>query len=354
MTYNRILAVKLRSLGDTVLMTSGLEVLKKSFPRAEIHAAVTDSWTPVLESHPSVSKIWSYHRHRDPASRAKAVASLSLKLRKVKFDCVVNFHASPSSALLSFATGAKVRAIHFHGHTDKNKYSTVEIPGKGTLKPILERDLDAIRALGVDVARAPLPALYLDETEKQAALKVFASMGLKHPFLGVGIGASRPTKIWPMGRFAEVAKYWKKMTGGSVIAFGAGHEEKILLQELLDGVDGADWFACMTDLPVRELAAQISICQLFIGNDSGPRHVAVSVSVPTLTLIGPEHPLEWHPYPADRHPYFYIDGLACRKDAHPGLPQWCGLDVCLVEKHRCMTGITLETVQSEVMRLSAL
>ena len=57
---------------------------------------------------------------------------MGLKLRQERLDCVVNFHASPSTAMIGFASGAKTRSIHFHA-SDKNRYSTVAIPGKGTL-----------------------------------------------------------------------------------------------------------------------------------------------------------------------------------------------------------------------------
>ena len=90
---------------------------------------------------------------------------MGLKLRQERFDCVVNFHASPSTAMISFASGAKTRSIHFHGHNDKNRYSTVAIPGKGTLKPIIERDMDAVRALGLVVPEGRSPNRILGPSE---------------------------------------------------------------------------------------------------------------------------------------------------------------------------------------------
>src|SRR3989338_4246346 len=134
MTPKKILVIKLRALGDTVLMTAPLLELRRIFPHAEIHVTVTSPWTPLLEFHPGVNRIWAYERRKETAARAKTIAALALKLRKENFDCVINFHASPSSSTLAFATGAKIRSVHFHGHRDKNRYSTVEIPGKGKIK----------------------------------------------------------------------------------------------------------------------------------------------------------------------------------------------------------------------------
>src|SRR5205814_697880 len=89
-------------------------------------------------------------------------------------------------------------------------------------------------------------------------------------------------------------------------------------------------------LTLRELAAILSEADVFLGNDSGPKHLAVAVGTPTVTLFGPEHPFEWHPYPKERHPYFFMEGLACRKDGQAGMPPWCAVQECVIEEHKCM------------------
>src|SRR4051812_11587404 len=152
----KVLVIKLRALGDTVLMTAPLLELQSTYKDAEFQVAVLAPWGGVFDHFPGISKIWTYERHREPTSRAKALTRLALKLRRERFDLVVNLHASPSSATLCFAMGAKHRAIHFHGHKDRNRYSTVRIPGKGTLKPIIERDMDTVRALGIQIPEGKL------------------------------------------------------------------------------------------------------------------------------------------------------------------------------------------------------
>jgi ADP-heptose:LPS heptosyltransferase len=108
-----------------------------------------------------------------------------------------------------------------------------------------------------------------------------------------------------------------------------------------------------TALELRLLTAMLAQCTVFLGNDSGPRHLAVSVGVPTVTLFGPEHPFEWHPYPLDRHPRFFIEPLECRRDGAPGMPAWCGLNVCVEQAHRCMAMIGTDAVLAECMRLAS-
>lgn len=350
MALRKILAIKLRSLGDTVLLTASLEELWRAFPGAEIHAAVTSSWASILEGHPAIQRIWSYERHREPAARAKAIARFAFKLRKEHFDCVINFHASPSSAIISFATGAKTRSIHFHGHRAKNRYSTVVVPGKGILKPIIERDMDSVRALGVSIKAGKLPRVYLAEPELSSAAEEIRRSGLHRPLLGIGLGASRPAKSWSVEKFAGLASRWIAETHGSVLVVaGPGEKDSI---ERLSRQLGSQGVYYLFNPPLRTLAALLAQVSVFAGNDSGPKHLAIATGVPTVTFFGPEHPFEWHPYARNEHPFFFIEPLACRKDAQPGMPAWCGIHECILEKHRCMSQIEVDPVLLECKRVA--
>lgn len=347
----KILVIKLRAMGDTVLLTAPLAVLRERYPRAEIHVVVLRAWSSLLSGHPAVSRVWEFDRHEDSFARAKAATRLAMSLRRERFDWVVNLHASPTSSMISFATGAPTRAIHFHGHNDANRYSTLEIPGKGEVKPIIERDMDTVRALGITVPAGRLPKLYLSSAETQRADQLLSRLKLTAPLLALGLGASRPTKRWDSINFARIATQWAHERQGGVLLITGPDEselirdfdgalEEVFQKEIQSNEARASLRKKIVALPpqnVRDLAAVISRCALLVGNDSGPRHLAVSVDRPTVTLFGPEHPYEWHPYPLDRHPRFFIENLSCRRDAKPGKPEWCGLEVCIDERNQCMT-----------------
>lgn len=343
-------------------MTAPIEELKRAYPDAELHVAVVARWAPLLEGYPGIHRLWRYERHEDRGARAKAVARMALALRREKFDAVFNLHASPSSATIAFATGAKTRAVHFHGHKHKNRYSTVTIPGKGVLKPVIERDMDALRGAGINVPEGCLPRLYVSKPEASEAQEWIAKSHLTSPILGIGLGASRPTKAWPAERYAALAVQWCQEQKGSVIAI-SGPEDEPRLHEFLKSLDDLltatiaepeerarirSQIVPQQSLPLRTLAALLQQLSVFVGNDSGPKHMAVAVGTPTVTLFGPEHPFEWHPYPRDVHPYLFIENLPCRKDAQPGMPPWCGVPQCIEEQHRCMRMLGVD----EVLKLS--
>lgn len=354
----RILAIKLRAMGDTVLMSAALGELRRQFPDARIDVAATAPWCELLEGHPGVDRLWPYQRHNDRAARAKAIVKLALKLRKENYDCVVNFHASPSSSMLAFSTGAPLRAIHYHGHNDRNRYSTVSVPGKGTVKPIIERDMDTVRALGLQIPTGIVPRIHLRKSELEDASTWFKTRDIPQPVLAIGLGASRPTKQWPVERFAELALAWRKETQGGVIAI-TGPNEDPLLTAFFASMSSRPESASLSDkivparLPtLRKLASVLARSSVYVGNDSGPKHVAVAVGAPTVTVFGPEDPFEWHPYPRDQHPYLFIEKLECRKDATPGLPPWCAVHHCVAEAHRCMKSIGAEQVMAECRKVA--
>lgn len=367
MPSRKILAIKLRALGDTVLMTAPLAELRQAYPGAEIHALVLKPWASILEAHPAVDHVWTYERHREPTARAKALARTAFRLRHEHFDSVVNFHASPSSAMLAFATGARTRSIHFHGHKDKNRYSTVTVPGKGTLKPVIERDMDAVRALGIHVPAGRLPKIALQPAELADARARLAKLGFAGPVLGIGLGASRPTKSWPLERFAALAIDWCRAKPGACSLAVAGPDEETEVHKFLLAIDDLlsatvpdaaerasirSRISAENKLPVRQTTAVLGVLSAFAGNDSGPRHLAVAAGTPTVTLFGPEHPFEWHPYPVTEHPYFFVDNLACRRDADPGMPAWCALHECVAEQQKCMRQIGVDAVLAECLKVA--
>ena len=358
MEQSKILLIKLRALGDTVLLTAAIESLRKARPHAQIHVLIPKAWAPVLENNPHIAKIWPWASTQTTAKWG-TIMRIVPKLRKEHFDICVNFHSSPSSAWISRLSGARIRSNHFHGHKEPNRFSTVTIPGKGELKPILERDLDALRGV---IAHEPLglssTRVYLTAEEIKTAKDWVTSQGLKKPLLTLGVGASRPTKIWPMDHFAELALAWTRKTGGSVLAVGSPGESglmsafnKSIEQSKATKAERAQ-ILTRADWQIRELASVIHVSDVFVGNDSGPKHLAVAVHTPTVTLFGPENPFEWHPYNQTEHPVHFVDGLECRTNISPNGTRWCGIEECIKEKHKCMTQLKPSEVLESCLRVS--
>ena len=347
------------------MMTAPLVELAYAFPQSEIHVLVNQSWNSLFKNLPGIHRLWTLNKGSNLADRTYQLAKLAYLLRRENYDCVINLHASPSTATLAMVTGAKTRAIHFHGHHDQNRYSTVDIPGKGIVKPHIERDMDALRALGIHVPAGRIPCLTLQPTEIHEGQQFLKKLGLSKPILMINLGASRPTKSWPIERFAALAIEWSKRNRGGVLALADSKEGSLIHQfllsvdELLPSMTSEkqraeirSQIAARNDFPLRVLASLLKQAAVVVGNDSGPKHLAIAVDTPTVTVFGPEHPFEWHPYSQERHPFLYIENLPCRNSGDEGKPAWCSLTQCDIEEHKCMRQIGVNAVLAEALRVA--
>ena len=267
----------------------------------------------------------------------------ALKIRDENFNVAVCLHAAPTIAWLVRAAGVPSRSIHFHGHTDRNLFSTVEIEGKGNLYPAIRRDGLAFEALF-----GKWPEKLLPQTHVSGVAPT-----VNKSLLVISPGASRQTKSWPNERFAEIAKKWIHEHRGQVALIGSPRE--LMQMQEIQKLCG-EKLEIFDTLSVNELKTLLASASIVVGNDSGPKHLAISLGRPTVTIFGPENPFEWHPYDRSEHPYLFVNDLHCRTSQLPGYPAWCGIASCTEaspEKHRCMTGITVTEVWNLIQNKTA-
>ncbi|MGZ3717859.1 MAG: glycosyltransferase family 9 protein [Bdellovibrionota bacterium] len=329
----KILLAKRRALGDTVLLSSTISGLAAALPGAEIYALVPGAFAPVLEGHPSLRGVLSYD---------SGFFSLVRSVRALGLDHFVQLHSSPSQRWLGrFSGAALVRHSVQNNETEK---------AFGKHPNALEWDGFFLRTLfgaGVSVP-LPEPRIFLSEAERAAGAHYWRAQGVDPArVVFLGLGASRPTKRWPPVHFARLAELLRdRLELVPAFIVGPGEVEQHFAAAVLDqmrvrglramGAGGKGDFVHGAGLGVRSLAGALSAVRAYVGNDSGPKHLAAAVGVPTLTFFGPEDPGEWHPYARERHPVLFQSGLACRREDGG---RWCGIEVCTVERHRCMVDL---------------
>lgn len=332
-------------LGDTVLLSSTLELVAKRFPGAEVTALVPASFASVLEHHPRLKEIWTYG----------SFLGLAWKIRRAKFDLHLNLHAAPDhDEWLARLGGSRQILTHIQGRGAAAKY--------GRRPNALEWDSYFLQAALGDTERLmpPPPRIHLTSEELGWAGDFLRRRGVERA-LFLGLGASRLTKRWPEAHFARLAELARDRGDFTpVIVVGPGEDEEAfagrVLNELrvkgfrpnLDG-KGKGGLVFEHGLSIRQLAALLASVRCYVGNDSGPKHLAAAAGVPTVTLFGPENPDEWHPYDRERHPLFFLPGLACRAEDDG---RWCGVTECKVEKHRCMRDIDPLEVWHAVVKVA--
>ena len=253
---SRVAVIRLRSLGDCVLTTPALALLKAHRPDLEIHMVVEPRFAGVFEDNPDV------------ATASEAVPNV---------DLILNLHGGTRSMWLTLASGAKYRAGFAH-----HRYSflyTHKIPaaqailGVGRSVHTAEHLASAMFWMGVPpaaISRAKLIARNPPDRPPYVVL---------HPF------ASAPDKAWPRERFVLVAARLQAQ----------GLQPMILAGPADDAAPFAP-FEVLKNAPPRDVKNVMSGAALFIGNDSGPAHIAAAFGVPVVVLFGPSNPVTWAPW----------------------------------------------------------
>ena len=255
---SRIAVIRLRSLGDCVLTTPALALLKAHRPDLKIGVVVEDRWRAVFEDSPHVDAILP--------PQAGVVSKWRPKM-------ALNFHGGTRSMWLTAACGAQIKAGFAH-HAYSFLYNAripraQEILGEERPVHTAEHLAAAMFWLGVPRTEIPRARLSAGPTPIAGAYTVV------HPF------AATPQKTWPAERFIAVAETLRDPV------FLAGPD------------DDSSKFAkyrVIQNAPLAEVKSVIAGAQLFIGNDSGPAHIAAAFGVPVVALFGPSDPANWAPW----------------------------------------------------------
>ncbi len=324
----KILVIKLRYLGDVLLATSVVRLLRERRPDAVLTMAVSEGTEEVLRGNPDLDEVLVVRRG--------GLAAQWAFIRDVhgrRFDTVIDLTDGDRAAVLTRLSGAPVRV----GFNDEHRwrgllYTHVAQPQPG-VRHRIEHDLETLRPLGIEPAMRPA-VLRTSPDEDAAADRLLRSVGIAPqggPLVALQPGARYWFKAWPAERFAALADRLAEAHGCRV-AIGGNDGERPVGEAILRQAKSAPALL-MGRTSLRHYAAVLKRCALFVGNDNGPMHMAATLGVPTVGLFGPSNPAEWGP----RGPYVktLYKGLDCRRCFHP---------TCTRGAESCMNRITVDEV----------
>ncbi|MBX3292105.1 MAG: glycosyltransferase family 9 protein [Acidobacteria bacterium] len=281
-TVKRILAVRLRSIGDTVLATPSLIALRRHFPHAEIDILLEDQVAPVLEGFEGVNAIAV---GRSGGERLKT----ALKLRRRGYDLAFNLHGGTTATMFVRASGARHR-VGYANYQYSFLYnhllsSSADFWGREKTHSA-EQQLALIGSIGVpvhDLPKSRLPVRTACVSGRHLPTSEFA---LLHP------AAAFATKQWPVENFARVAEHLAEKGIASVAI--AGKDETAVLDELTNASKAP--ITTFDDLSLPEVTALAAMARIFVGNDSGIAHIAAAVGTPTVVIFGSSNRSHWYPW----------------------------------------------------------
>jgi heptosyltransferase III len=260
---SRVAILRFRSLGDCVLTTPSLAILKRYRPDLRVAVVVEDRFRAIYEGNPDVDEIL-------PPELAS--------LRRWKPALCLNLHGGTRSAWLTAASAARYRAGF--GHYRHQFVYNVRIPraqqilGVERMVHTAEHLVSAIFYLGAPVGEIPRARLVTGS----AALEARAT-AILHPV------AATPEKTWHAEGFVAVAVHLKSSGLEPVFIGAAG-----------DDLSAFRAYRTISGAPLSQIKQLLSTASLFVGNDSGPAHMAAAFGLPVVVIFGASDPAIWGPW----------------------------------------------------------
>ncbi len=283
----RVLVIRLRSLGDLVLTLPALVAVHSWRPDLRLVLAIEPAYEELFRRHPAIAALLPVHRFFTAARQLGAGG----------YAVAYNLHGGPTSALLLAASGAPVRVSW--RQSQFAWLANVRVPGPDAFfgartVHTVEHRLTAFYWTGLPPGPVPPAAVPIEAAAADRVRRHLSNCGIgeSEPYVLLRPGARQPTQRWPLERFARLAEQLAAWGLRSVANFGPGEER--LQAEWMERWPRAA--AVISGLRLTELAALAARARLFVGNDSGPTHLAAAVGCPVVALFGPTCAAWWRPW----------------------------------------------------------
>jgi heptosyltransferase III len=259
----RVAIIRLRSLGDCVLTTPALALLKQARPDFEVAVVVEDRFRAVFTGNPDTCQI---------------LAPDAGGLSRFRPQLALNLHGGATSVRLMLAAASGLRAGF--GHFRFQPMYNVRIPRAQEILGIqgkvhtAEHLASAMFYLGVARTEIPRARLFAAPSPRPRPYAVL------HPF------ASAEDKTWPREKFLALAKHLDVDLGMEPLFIAGAHED----------LSGFSEYTCFQGAPIEEVKSLLAGAGLFIGNDSGPAHIAAAFGCPVVVLWGSSDLDNWRPW----------------------------------------------------------
>jgi heptosyltransferase-2 len=275
-------------IGDVVMISPAVRAIRERFSRARI-AIVARPWVcEVLRGSPFFDDLIEYDRggrHAGLSGRLRLARDLR---RGGPIDLAVLFQKAFEAAVLARLAGARLRVGYASDRRSLLLTDALPLPGPGTHHA--DAFLHLARHIGCPV-RDARPVFHVGEAERARAAALLHERGFLEAKCLVALhpGASKPPRAWHAERFARLATRLHAERGARFLLIGSGGE-RTLLAQVASGLPPGAFIGPDAAPGLRDAAALLERCHLFVGNDSGPMHLAAALGVPTVGLFGPGSP----------------------------------------------------------------
>jgi heptosyltransferase-2 len=313
MKPKKILVVRYRFIGDTILTVPFLRNLQEAYPEAKIDVLVGPVSGEVLQGCPYVNELiyfdtTRFHKYDSGAGKPRNLFSYLLDIRSRRYDMVFVLKRSFTSRLIAFASGARVRA----GYVKKgvSPLLTRSVPFNPNMHEV-DSLLSVLEACNLPVTSRTLEA-FVSAQEIASVYELEPRLAQSKNFVLIHAASAHPDKLYPLNLWGDLLK---RLVGelGLFPVFSGDKQDQALYKDLME-LAGLSEDTCLNmagRLSLRQSIALYSRMKLGVCVDSGPAHLLAAMQVPSLTLFGPTDPLRWRPY-GEHCQAIYREDLECR------------------------------------------
>lgn len=330
----KILVIKYRGLGDSIITFGAIELIKETFPQAAIYYMISPEFVELYQHLQSDRvQLVSFN-----IRKASGFLGFVQFLLKHQFNFIFEFHQiGRTGKFFKLLKPLLKGRYYFHNHFTHQD----EITDSGVRKPTIQKDLDLLIST--------VESLYQLKHQKDLFLKYTPKLKLnkaapKRNQIIFSMVASKRFRTWPTSYFNELAwQFYNQNSQTEVLSPVSDWPVDAILKKEIGELQWPATFKivqpALANLP--ELLAE---SKLFIGHDTGQKHLAVALGVPTITFFGPSLAHEWHPYSQQQHLIFFQEDLACRTAER----EYCEKENCA--NRICLTQFKPETVLQAIQK----
>lgn len=302
-----ILVFSFSFIGDATLSTAVIAPLRRHFPDAQISFLCGTRAFQLLEGDPGIDHVLVYDNRGNHAGwrgKCRLISSLCSK----RFDLIINLRDSLWSRF--------VGGVHWGMARRSSEIHAVA------------RYLEVLRRHGVDTVGAR-PQLQFTDQEIADRDKFLSENGIapKRPIVGIHPGGNWRYKLWQPTNFARIADLLCDRWNAQIMLF-AGPDESSLQAQVVELLNLEP--VAVKSRSLRQVAALIEACDVYLGNDTGPMHIAAAVGTSVVAIFGSTNHHRSGPY-GEGHMVVRSElDLGCNP-CHPGKnPGGCGAESCAV------------------------
>lgn len=308
---DRILVIRLGAIGDVLRTLPAFGELRARYPQAHIAWLVERKARAAVEGQPGVDEVIVFPREeleerlsaRHFVAFVRDALGFASALRGRRFEMVLDFHAILKTGLIARASGARERISYARPFARElsglwaNRLARVEPPRVSRFV----RNAALVDFLGVGLPSVPLAergegrGFVVDPARREATREQLAGLSAPVAVIHPGSSMRASYKRYPAAAWGEVAG--RLTARGITCIVSAGAEGERRLAEAVVAESGGEARLAPTTDSLVDLAALFEACDLFLGSDSGPLHLASLVGTPVVQVLGPTDPVENLPWP---------------------------------------------------------